>query len=358
MVAYIKEISVKRYKWLNEDVFKRGVALCQSIPGATAIQMAGYVGLVKRGLPGAIATFSGFGMPAFVFMLLLSWLYTIFGRFPAVTSLFNGLNVIVVAIVAFAAYGFARDTIKTYKDIIIAFLSALFFWFSMNPFFVIITSAAMGIIIFREQKNPTPDEKTGDVRVSFYPIISFILLTALGIIFLFLINKRLLELALLMLKVDLFAFGGGFASLPLMLQEVVHARNWIDNKTFMDGIALGQITPGPIIITATFVGFITNGIWGAVVATVAVFTPSFILLILCANIFHILKRSIYFQNAIKGVFASFVGLLLFVTFKFANDVPWNTIKVTICLCTAVALYKKIDVLYIVIAGGTISIFLL
>ncbi len=155
-----------------------------------------------------------------------------------------------------------------------------------------------------------------------------------------------------------FAFGGGFAALPLMLQEIVYVRNWMDHKTFMDGIALGQITPGPIIITSTFVGFLTKGIAGAIVATLSVFTPSFALLVLGASIFNRLRASIYFQGAIKGIFASFIGLLIFVTFKFAFAVSWNTIKAIICVCAMLALFKKIDILYIVLIGAFISIFLL
>lgn len=358
MVAYIREMSVKKYMWLSQDEFKNGVALCQSIPGATAIQMAGFVGLMKRGLIGAIATFSGFGLPAFAFMLLLSWLYTIFGRLPLVTSLFSGLQVVVVAIVANATYTFGRDTMKGYGDIIIALLSAGAFWFGISPFLVIIGAALTGMIAYKSQSNPLSIREDGHRKRSLYLFLFPVAFAVSGIIILFIINKRLFELAVLMLKIDLFAFGGGFASLPLMLQEVVHKRGWIDSRTFMDGIALGQVTPGPIIITATFVGFITNGLIGAAVSTLAIFIPSFTLLILGANIFDRLKGSAVFQKAIKGIFASFVGLLLFVSFKFAFAVEWNIIKVVICACAIFALLKKIDIIYIVLAGAGISMLLL
>jgi len=143
-----------------------------------------------------------------------------------------------------------------------------------------------------------------------------------------------------------------------MLQEVVNVRGWMDSKTFMDGIALGQVTPGPIVITATFVGFLTNGLAGAVVATMAVFMPSFILLVIGASIFDRLKQSLLFQRSVKGIFASFVGLLLYVTIKFAIAVPWDFIRLMIVVAAIVALLKKIDILYIVLAGALISIFLL
>lgn len=358
MVAYIQEMSVKRYGWISVDEFKRGVALCQSIPGATAMQMAAYVGLIKRGLPGAVATFSGFGLPAFVFMLFLSWLYTIFGNLPVVTSLLKGLQVIVVAIVANATYIFAKDTMKIYLSLIIAILSASAFWFGISPFFIIIGAALTGIIGIKFNKDPFLSEKGGHNNSQFYSFLYPVAFTVLGTAILFGINRRLFELAIIMLKIDLFAFGGGFAALPLMLQEIVHVRSWIDNKTFMDGIALGQVTPGPIIITATFVGFLTNGIAGSIVATLSIFIPSFTMLILGANIFNMLKQSVYFQTAIKGIFASFVGLLIFVTFKFAFAVSWDVIKVIICLCAVGALLKKIDIIYIVLTGAMVSVLLL
>jgi chromate transporter len=161
-----------------------------------------------------------------------------------------------------------------------------------------------------------------------------------------------------MLKIDLFAFGGGFASLPLMLQQVVHVQGWMDERTFMDGIALGQVTPGPIVITATFVGYLLHGLPGAVVATVAIFTPSFLLLVITAPYFDGLKQSALFGKAIKGILASFVGLLLFVTLKFAMAVPWDAIRGLIVVATFIALLRKIDILYIVPAGAALSLLLL
>ncbi len=204
MVAYIKEMSVERYRWLSDTEFKRGVALCQSIPGATAIQMAGYVGLVKRGLPGAIATFSGFGFPAFLLMLFLSWLYTIFGSLPAVTSLFKGLQVIVVAIVANATYMFLRDIIKTYRSLIIAILSAGAFWFGLSPFIVIIGAGLIGVVCFKDKMDDLSSENDKNNKSPIYPFLFSVAFAFLGIVVLFILNRALFELAVIMLKIDLF----------------------------------------------------------------------------------------------------------------------------------------------------------
>jgi chromate transporter len=158
-----------------------------------------------------------------------------------------------------------------------------------------------------------------------------------------------------MLKIDLFAFGGGFASIPLMLQEVVNVRGWLDSKTFMDGIALGQVTPGPIVITATFVGYLVYGFPGAAVATIAMLTPSFLILVGTAPFFHRLKHSSIFSNATQGILASFVGLLLYVTVRFALAVPWDILRVCLVVAALIALLRKVDLLYIVLIGAAISV---
>ncbi len=183
----------------------------------------------------------------------------------------------------------------------------------------------------------------------------FLILLA-GLSVLYVVDTKLFKLATMMLRIDLFAFGGGFASLPLMLHEVVNVREWMDHKTFMDGIALGQITPGPIVITATFVGYLLHGLLGSMVATIAIFTPSFLILVVVTPFFDRLKTSAYFLMATKGIFASFVGLLFYVTLKFALAVPWDIIRVLLGVTAFIALTKRVDVLYVVLTGAAISIF--
>lgn len=347
MVSHIRELSVRNKKWLDEATFINGVALCQTIPGATAIQVAGYVGLMKRGLIGALATFVGFGLPAFLFMVLLSWLYVLFGTLPITLSLFQGLQVLVVAIVANATYTFARATLKSHHDIIVALASAVAFGSGLSPFLVILGAAATGLVMFRLKPHENSSTEENKREQHFTAVIFLIISALFIIIFLFLFNKRLFDLTTVMMKIDLFAFGGGYASLPLMLQEIVNVRGWMDSKTFMDGIALGQVTPGPIVITAAFVGFLSSGLVGAIVATVGIFTPSFILLTLGSAVFKRLQASITFQRSVKGIFASFVGLLLYTTAKFALAIPWDVTRLFIFLAAAVALFKKVDTLYVV-----------
>lgn len=125
----------------------------------------------------------------------------------------------------------------------------------------------------------------------------------------------------MMAKVDLFAFGGGYGSLPLMFNEVVTIKQWMTSQTFMDGIALGQVTPGPIVITATFVGFLQAGLPGALAATIAIFAPSLIMLTAVVPTFDRFRHNPQFQRAMHGILVSFTGLLLSVALRFGMAIP-------------------------------------
>jgi len=135
-------------------------------------------------------------------------------------------------------------------------------------------------------------------------------------------------------------------------------RSWIDAQTFLNGIALGQITPGPIVITATFVGYMVYGLIGAIVATVSVFLPSFLIVIGVTPYFDRLRMSVYFSRATGAILCSFVGLLLTVTFRFGSNVSWNIPRALLAGAAFVALLLKIELIWIVLAGIVIAVLLL
>jgi chromate transporter len=156
------------------------------------------------------------------------------------------------------------------------------------------------------------------------------------------------------MKVDVLAFGGGFASVPLMYREMVTARSWLDPHTFMDGIALGQVTPGPIVITATFVGYQIAGLGGALVATGAVFFPSFVVLLVAAPLFSALRTRHWFERGLHGARLSFVGLLVHVTFQFAQATRWTVGSGLLAAVALGALLAGVDVLWVVLCGGFVA----
>jgi chromate transporter len=177
---------------------------------------------------------------------------------------------------------------------------------------------------------------------------------ALGLALLFAVDRQLAVLAVMMAKIDLFAFGGGYGSVPLMFNEVVVGKQWMTSQTFMDGIALGQVTPGPIVITATFVGFLQAGLPGALVATIGIFAPSLLMLTAAVPTFDRISHNRTFQWAMRGVLVSFTGLLLSVCLRFGMTIAWDIPRVIIVTATLLALWRTIDILWIVLIGTLIS----
>jgi len=357
MVAYVRDLAVKRNRWLSDEIFEDGAALCQSIPGATAMQTAAYVGLRAGGPLGALAAFVGFGLPAFALMVGLSAAYQAGRDLQPVLAAFHGLRVIVIAIVANAALNFGRSSIRNGRDAILAAGAAVFLVLHGSPILAIVASAGLSVLLYQGVDLPTrtsiaSSPESGRRTLAFAGTLA--LLFAAGLVVLYALERPLFDLATLMLKVDIFAFGGGFASVPLMLHEVVGVRHWLDSRTFMDGIALGQVTPGPIVITATFVGYQVAGVLGALVGTIGIFTPSFLMVLVTVPYFDRLQHSVSFRRALRGVLASFVGLLVAVAIHFGIAVPWSIPAVVLALAALAALRLKVDILWVVLMGAAVA----
>lgn len=357
MVAYIKRMTVDREHWIDEKSFRDGVSFCQMIPGATAMQTSAYVGLRIRGLAGALASFVGFGMPAFVMMVILAAFYSQTATLPASIAIFRGLRIITVAIVANAAISFGQSSLKKWFHVIIAMIAAGLFLLGVTPVLVILLAGLLGLVFIRgEAPLPHSTEIVTSHKISY----SFIRLVAFAggiFLLLYLFHRDFFDLALTMTKIDIFAFGGGFASLPLMFHEVVDVHGWLDSSTFLNGIALGQVTPGPIVITATFVGYFMYGFPGAIVATFGIFVPSFLILVGLAPYYDKIRDSLYFRRIIGGILFSFVGLLVSVTIKFAMGISWDIPSMVLLIGTFIALVLGAEILWVVLAGIAISYFL-
>ncbi len=354
MIAYIRMTVVERRKWLDEGTVRDGVALCQTIPGATAMQLSAYIGFCVRGVAGAAASFIGFGLPSFLLMMMLSALYGRWSHLPTGISAFRGLQVLIVAIVANATVSFGRASLKQWRHVIIALVAAGMFAWGIHPIPVILLSAVFG---FALPHRPSIPDLTVDAARDFHstrPLVWLVALAVLACALLFRVERRLFELAILMFRIDLFAFGGGFASVPLMFHEIVETRSWMDASMFLDGIALGQITPGPIVMTATFVGYSLYGVVGGMIATVSVFLPSFVIVVGIAPYFDRLRRSVSFQQAIDGIMCSSVGLMSTVTLRFALDIPWDLLRVLLASTAMAALLLKVDIIWVVLIGTAVS----
>jgi chromate transporter len=354
MTAHIRRHVVDKKKWLEPDLFDSGLALCQVIPGAIVMQLVSFVGLKLKGVRGALVCFVGFGLPAFLIMLILSIIYKQSKNIKGVELVLDGLRVIIVAIVAHAAYLFGKKNFSHLNDWLIAIIAAGLFLTKLYPALVLVIVALLSLILTKKEL-PKAERRLRTKTFRFFISMLFLVILCLG--FIFIINKEYFTLATIMLRIDLFSFGGGLAAMPIMYHELVDLFGWFDQKTFMDGVILGQITPGSIIISATFFGYMHFGFMGSLIATIFVFIPSFLILMGIIPFFDKLKSYPQFNKIINGILCSFVGLLAVVTYRFAIEIHWSWFSLIITSIAFVLLVRKVDVIWIVIGGTLLSIWI-
>ena len=354
MSAHIRKHIVDKRKWLDANTFDSGLALCQIIPGAIVMQLAAYIGLKLKGIKGSIVAFVAFGLPAFLLMLLLSILYKQSRNIVGVETVLNGLRVVIVAIVANAVYIFGKKNFQNVYDWLIAVIAAALFLTRLHPALVLLITALLGLLLTKKEAAPI-----GSVLKikTFKFFLGMVLLVTINTMILYFVDKQYFLLATIMLRIDLFSFGGGLAAMPIMYHELVDLFGWFDKTTFMDGVILGQVTPGSIIIAATFFGYMHFGILGSFLATICVFTPSYLILMGIMPFFDRLRSYPQFNKVINGILCSFVGLLTIVTYHFAIDIHWTLVNVIFTAAAFVLLVLKVDVIWVII-GGIILSFLL
>jgi chromate transporter len=359
MISQIKETAVNRYGWVKEGEFMRGVALCQLIPGATMVQIVTYIGYRVRGIWGALTAGVAFVLPAFIVLLALSAVYFKFHSLWFIQALFKGLGAIVVAILLNACITFGKSILKDWKVILIAALSFFAFFFQWNFVLIFVLAAVVGFVL-RPKIPQTKAAASGgpslDVKKKEYLIIALLAaVICLALIVSYVVDPKITDLSLNLSKIGALAFGGGFTAIPLIQYEMVDRFHWLSTKEFLDGIALGQVTPGPILITATFVGYKVSSLLGAFMATLGIFFPSFFILVLLIPYHDRLRGVEKVRMMEQGVLGSFIGMLALVLYNFGKTSLVDLPSILMASGAFLAIYKKISLPYILVAGGMLSI---
>jgi chromate transporter len=352
MFAHVRKHVVEKKNWLDANTFDSGLALCQVIPGAIIMQLVAYIGLKIHGIRGAVVCFVGFGLPAFLIMLILSVLYGNSKNIAGVELVLTGLRVLIVAIVANAAYTFGKKNFRTLSDWIISAAAAGLFLTKLHPALVLLIAGLSGIL-FSGKEFSLSAKSVKSKTFRFFLVL--LLMVFISLLVLFIISREYFTLVTIMLRIDLFSFGGGLAAMPIMYHELVDLFGWFDAKTFMDGAILGQVTPGSIIIAATFFGYMHFGVLGSVIATISVFTPSFLILMGIIPFFDKLQTYPQFNKAINGILCAFVGLLAIITYRFTIGIHWDIVNISIALAAFILLIRQVAVIWIISGGVLLSV---
>lgn len=354
MIPHIRRLVIDAKGWVDDADFKTGLAVCQAVPGATVVQLATYVGLRLRGLSGALTAFTAFISPAFLLITAMAAVYFRYQDLPRTLSLFEGLKILVVAIIFSAALDFIAKYTRDFRDKLLALGAALAFVLKFHPALILLCIAALGLRILPPPAVPVPRPVSG---VGFRIPLQCTGLMVLVYGTLWLIRPDLFHLARLMMGIDLVAFGGGFAALPVMLHEVVIRLGWMTQKVFLDGIALGQVTPGPIVLTSAFVGYAQAGLSGAMAGAAGIFTPSILLVVWTVPVCDRLLPSPLFQKALRASLASLGGLMAATAAGLGAALDWSISGIALAVLAFAALRRQVDVLWVILAGTGLWILL-
>jgi len=293
---------VEERKWVTKDELREGIAVCQSMPGPLAIQVGIYVSYLRGGFWGAWAGGWAFIFPNFLIVAALGALYVHFGDLPPVRAIFYGVSPAVIALILHSCYRLAKLGMEDWLQWAIA-AACLVITVAVQAEVAILFIAAgiIGILyygtLFRTARVPSlPLFAMG-------PLGANALGGASG-------STILGKLLFFFLKAGSLTFGSGLVIVPFLEKGLVQQTGWLDERQFLVAVAMGMLSPGPVVITATFVGYLVAGFWGSLVSTVGIFLPSFLLVLIVAPILirHRANRNV--QGFVKGAYASAIGTIL------------------------------------------------
>lgn len=320
MVSVVQEVVVSRRRLLRDEDVLDALSLASMLPGPTAVNVVACLGYRLRGVAGAAVCVIAALLPAFLLMIVLGEAYLRWGQLPDVGKAFAGLVPAVTALIVATAWRLSRTSLVTVRESGLAGVAAaalLAFPGILSTLAVIGAAALAGRIWFGAHAKAFPEARaqcTWSASSSFLKIATkcaaIALLPALAVTFAFVESGVLMQLSGTFSRMSLLMFGGGYAFVPMFQQTVVDGYGWVTRQEFADALALGQVTPGPVMISATFIGYKVAGISGAAAATAGMFLPSAALMVLCTRLLEVAKASANTRAAVRGVRAATAGMVV------------------------------------------------
>jgi len=325
----------RRRGFVREAEIEEGIALVQLSPGPIMVDLVAFIGYRRRGVPGALCAAAGFILPATVLMLVLATAYRQYGDLPAVAALLPGLIAFVVGVVVHVTLDMGRKNLAGPRDGVLALLAFAIGATGGNMLWAVAGGIIFGALGWRtaSDKVVAPAAEPLSWRRLALPLLCGGALVGAALAWVA-HPGALSDIGLTFMKIGSIAFGNAATILPIMQQAVVDEHRWLTGPEFAAAIAFGQITPGPMLNSATFVGYYVAGLPGAVLATAAIFSPSIVMKMVSTEIFVHVRHLAPVRAAIRGVMAAFVGMLAWVVVSLAGymadrPVAWVLVAVTL-----------------------------
>jgi chromate transporter len=286
--------------WLTKEQMREAIAICQSLPGPLAIQVGIYVSYLRGGFWGAWAGGWAFILPNFAIVAALGALYVYLGDLQPVTAIFYGVSPAVIALILHSCYRLAKLGMEDWLQWGIAGICLIVTVILQAEVALLFIGA--GIVGIAYYGNILRRPPTAALSVVATPALAQLAPTAS--------SSTLSKLLLFFLKAGSLTFGSGLVIVPFLEQGLVHEFAWLDQRQFLVAVAIGMISPGPVVITATFVGYLVGGFWGSVVSTLGIFFPSFVLVLVAAPLLARHRKNPNVQGFVKGAYAAAIGTIL------------------------------------------------
>ncbi len=324
--------------WLSKERFLEGLAIVTLLPGAGATQLGIFLGHARAGWWGGLLAGLCFVLPAFFIMLMLTLVYSEYGAVPVVRDVFYGLAPVVVGIFIVAVYRLGRTAVGDSQQAMLAIGAALLA--ALSPIGIVATlllAGCLGVMIYHRRRAGLA---AAVVLIAIYAAVRW----SGGVFELSALvpdqngTASIGDIALFFFGVGAFSFGGGLSMLAFMQEQVVNQLHWLTAREFLDGLALGQLTPGPILMVAAFVGYKLAGIAGALAAAAAIFLPSFLLMLALLPWLARIKQWQWMRAALKGIVPAVIGVLVVALGGMLPAAATDAFTALIVIATVVALH--------------------
>ena len=372
LIAVVQKQLVDKDKIIREEMILDGVSLASVLPGPVAFNVVTYIGYQLRGLKGAFVSMIGILLPSFILILILAFFYTSYGELPVFNKFFLGILPAITAVVLSAGVTMAQKQVKDYKQVIICILAGFMLIF-IHAFYgtliVIFIGSLTGYFLYNRPVQENNNHQTEPLFLDFKRLALFIAIFALLVLGLWTMTiffdpgsaggyKILQTIFLTFSGMSVTLFGGGYVIIPAIQQVIVNGFHWLTINEFSDAIAMGQITPGPILISATFIGYHVAGILGACVATVAIFFPPGIVMIIFSGFLDRIKKSNVINAIFRGLRPAIIGMIISSAFTIGKGavMAWPSAAIFVIVFTLLVKFR-VNVVYLIPLSGVAGIIL-
>ncbi|CAN5795021.1 chromate transporter [soil metagenome] len=352
LVGYMHRDLVENHKWISEEEYKEGLALAQLAPGPLAAQLGIYIGFVHYGFLGATLSGLAFVIPSFVMVVLIGMAYKLFGGLPWMQAIFYGVGAAVIGIIAISSYKLTAKSVSKFEWKAVKDRWVLWLFYVVAVVITIITQTeeillfvGAGLIYMIIKAPPNWMKHT----------TASVLLTGIG--FWEFKSSTLWQIAIFFTKAGAFVFGSGLAIVPFLHSGVVTEYHWLDEHQFVDAVAVAMITPGPVVITVGFIGYLVAGFPGASVAALATFLPCYLFTVIPAPYFKKIAKNVSIKAFVDGITAAVIGALVGAVVVIAQrsivDIPAAIIAVATVL--GLIYVKKLQEPYIILIAAVLGV---